>query len=88
MKRQPTDWDKIFANDVTDKGLVFKISVHFSHSVMSDSLQPHGLQHARLPVHCQLLDFTQTHVQRVSDAIQSSHPLLSPSSPAFSVSQH
>ena len=25
MKRQPTDWEKIFANDVTDKGLVFKI---------------------------------------------------------------
>jgi len=62
MKRQPTDWEKIFANDVTDKGLVSKISVQFSHSVLSDSLQPHGLQHARLPVHCQLLDFTQTHV--------------------------
>ena len=25
MKRQPTDWEKIFANDVTDKGLVFRI---------------------------------------------------------------
>ena len=62
MKRQPTYWEKIFANDVTDKGLVSKISVQFSHSVLSDSLQPHGLQHARLPVHCQLLDFTQTHV--------------------------
>ena len=35
-----------------------------------------------LPVHHQLLEFTQTHVHRVSDAIQPSHPLLSPSSPA------
>ena len=37
-------------------------SVHFNHSVMSDSLRPHGLQHARLPVHHQLQEFTQTHV--------------------------
>ena len=41
-----------------------------------------------LPVHHQLLEFTQTHVHRVSDAIQPSHPLLSPSPPAPSPSQH
>ena len=35
-----------------------------------------------LPVHHQLLDFTQTHVHQVSDVIQPSHPLLSPSFPA------
>ena len=35
-----------------------------------------------LPVHHQLLEFTQTHVRRVSDAIQPSHPLSSPSPPA------
>ena len=35
-------------------------SVQFSHSVMSNSLQPHGLQHASLPVHHQLPEFTQT----------------------------
>ena len=35
-----------------------------------------------LPVHYQLLEFTQTHVHRVSDAIQPSHPLSSPSPPA------
>ena len=40
-----------------------------------------------LPVHHQLPEFTQTHVQRVSDAIQPSHPLLSPS-PAPNPSQH
>ena len=41
-----------------------------------------------LPVHHQLPEFTQTHVHRVSDAIKPSHPLLSPSPPAFSLSQH
>ena len=41
-----------------------------------------------LPVHHQLLDFTQTHVHRVSDAIQPSHPLSSPSPLAPNPSQH
>ena len=41
-----------------------------------------------LPVHHQLPEFTQTHVHRVSDAIQPSHPLSSPSSHAFNLSQH
>ena len=41
-----------------------------------------------LPVHHQLLEFTQIHVHRVSDAIQPSHPLLSSSPPAPSPSQH
>ena len=41
-----------------------------------------------LPVHHQLPEFTQTHVPRVSDAIQPSHPLSSPSPPAFNLSQH
>ena len=116
VKRQPSEWEKIIANETTDKGLIFKIykqliqlnirktnnlikkwekdlnrrfskediqmankhmkrcstsliirkmqikttmgyhltpvrisSVQFSHSVMSDSLQPHGMQHTRLP---------------------------------------
>ena len=41
-----------------------------------------------LPVHHQLPEFTQTHVHRVGDAIQPSHPLSSPSPPAPSRSQH
>ena len=41
-----------------------------------------------LPVHHQLLEFTETHVHRVSDAIQPSHPLSSPSPPAPNPSQH
>ena len=41
-----------------------------------------------LPVHHQLPEFTQTHIHRVRDAIQPSHPLSSPSSPAPNPSQH
>ena len=41
-----------------------------------------------LPVHHQLLEFTQTHVHWVGDAIQPSHPLSSPSPPDFNLSQH
>ena len=59
---------------------------------MSNSLRPHESQHARpaiiLPVHHQLPEFTQTHVHRVSDAIQTSHPLSSPSPLAPNPSQH
>ena len=53
-------------------------SVQFSRSVMSDSLQPHGLQPTRLPCPHQLLELTQIHVHQVGDAIQPSHPLSSP----------
>ena len=41
-----------------------------------------------LAVHHQLLEFTQTQVHRVGDAIQPSHPPWSPSPPTFSLSQH
>jgi len=41
-----------------------------------------------LPVYHQLLELAQTHVHRVSDATQPSHPLSSPSPPAFNLSQH
>ena len=41
-----------------------------------------------IPVHHQLLEFTQTHVHWVSDAIQPSHPLSSPSLPVLNLSQH
>ena len=52
-----------------------------SPSVMSDSLQPHGLQHTRLAVLHYLPEFAQTHVHWVSDTIQPSHPLSFPSPP-------
>ena len=59
-----------------------------SHSAKSDSLWPHGLQHARLPHPSPSPEFTQTHVHWVSDAIQPSRSLLSPSPPTFNISQH
>ena len=61
-------------------------SVQFSHSVVSNSLWPHGLQHTRLP--CPSPTTRVVHLHPVGDAIQTSHPLLSPSPPAFNLSQH
>ena len=55
---------------------------------MSDSLQADGLENARPPIHHQLPELAQTHVHSVGDAIQSSHPLWSPSPPTFNLSQH
>ena len=55
----------------------------FSHSVVSDSLRPHGLQNTRLPCASPSLELAQTHAHWVSDAIQSFHPLSSPSPPVF-----
>ena len=60
----------------------------FSPSILSNSLWPHGLQHARVPCPSPILRACQTHVPWVSDTIQPSHPLLSPSPPAFNHSQH
>ena len=59
-------------------------SDQISCSVVSDSLRPHESQHARPP--CP--EFTETHIHRVSDAIQPSHPLSSPSPLAPNPSQH
>ena len=63
-------------------------SVQFSHSVMCDSLWPHELQHARPPCPSPTPKFTQTHIRRVSDAIQPCHPRSSPSPPAHNPCQH
>ena len=63
-------------------------SVQSSHSVVSDSLRPHKSQHARPPCPSHLPEFTQTHAHWVHDAIQPSHPPLSPSPPPPSPSQH
>ena len=64
-------------------------SVQFKCSVVSDSLQPYELQvMPGLPVHHQLVELAQTHVHRIGDAIQPSHPPSSPSPPALNLSQH
>ena len=65
-------------------------SVQFSLVAQSCSTlcDPMNYSSPVLPVHHQLTEFTQTHVHRVSDAIQASHPLSSPSPPAPNPSQH
>ena len=72
----------------TSTWISHRYTYQFSRSVMSDSLWPHGRQHTRPLVHHRLLEFTQTHVHWVGDAIHPSHPLSSPSRPAFNLSQH
>ena len=67
-----------------------------SHSVQFSSVaqlcptlcDPMNFSTPGLPVHHQLPEFTQTHIHRVSDAIQPSHPLSSPSPPVPNPSQH
>ena len=65
-------------------------SVQFSSVAQSCSTlcNPMDCRMPGLPVHCQLLEFTQTHVHWVGDAIQPSHPLSSLSPPALNLSQH
>ena len=60
-------------------------SVKLSCSVKSDSLRPMDCSMPGFPVHHQLLELSQPHVHQVGDAIQPSHPLSSPSPPAFSL---
>ena len=72
------------------KGTFHSSSVQFS-SVAQSCLtlcDPMNCSTPGLPVHHHLPEFTQTHVHRVSDAIQPSHPLSSPSLPAPNPSQH
>jgi len=89
----PPEWFRVFSKKSALHGLVNEVpvafsSVQFSRSVVSNSFRPHELQQPGLPVHHQLPEFTQTHVQWVGDAIQPSQPLSSPSPPAPNPSQH
>ena len=63
-------------------------SVQFSYSVMSNSCDPTDCSTPDFSVHYQLPEFAQTHVHRVSDAIQPFYPLSSPFPPSFNLSQH
>ena len=65
-----------------------KCAVQFSCSVNPDSLGPHGLQHAKPSCPSPTPGVYSTHVHWVSDAIQPSHVLSSPSPPAFNLFQH
>ena len=73
---------------VTERHVLIFSSVEFNHSVVSDFYNPMNCSTPGLPVHHQLPESTQTHVHWVGDAIQPSHPLSSPSSPALNLSQH
>ena len=68
----------------------FGYSVQFNSVAQSCLTLCNPMSHSTpgLPVHHQLPEFTQTHVHRVSNAIQPSHPLSSPSPPAPNPSQH
>ena len=65
-------------------------SVQFSSVAQSCPTLCDPMNHSTpgLPVHHQLPEFTQTHIHRVGDAIQPSHPLSFHSPPAFSLSSH
>ena len=63
-------------------------SFKFSGSVVYDSLQSMDCSTPGFPVHHQLPELAQTHVYRVGDPKQPSHPLSSLSHPAFNLSQH
>ena len=67
-----------------------RIEVQFSSVTQScpTLCEPMNRSTPGLPVHHQLPEFTQTHVHRVGDAIQPSHPLSSPFLPAPNPSQH
>ena len=83
MKRQATEWEKIFSNHISS-------SIQFS-SVAKSYLtlcDPMDCSTPGFPVHHQLLELMQTHVHWVGDPIQPSHPLSSPSPPAFNLSRH
>ena len=64
------------------------ISIHFSLSVVSDFCSSMDCSMTGFQVHHQLPELAQIHVHQVSDEIQPSHPLSSPSPPAFNLSQH
>ena len=74
-------------NQLTGKGkyMVFSSVQSFSRVRLCN---PMDHSTPGLPVHHQLQEFTQTHVHWVSDTIQTSHSLSSPSPPAFNLSQH
>ena len=90
--RQPeyTTKDQI-AGEQKRKGIKRSTSsVQFSSAAQSCPTLRDPMNHSTpgLPVHHQLPEFTQTHIHRVSDAIQPSHPLSSPSPPVPNTSQH
>ena len=83
-------WGMIFVSHLVFTLSLKALSVQFSSvaQLCPTLCDPMNRSTPGLPVHHQLPEFTQTHVHRVSDAIQPSHPLSSPSPLAPNPSQH
>ena len=77
-------------NGLTKCGICIQWNIQFSSVAQSCPTLCDPVNHSTpgLPVHHQLLEFTQTYIHQVGDAIQPSHPLSSPSPPAPNLSQH
>ena len=86
--RKMGEWVNKWIIEKAQKCQMSFISIQFSCSIMSDSLWPHGLQHARFPCPSPSPRACSNSCHRVSDAIRPFHPLWSPSPPAFNPSQH
>ena len=101
---RPRDWthicfciaDRFFSTEPPRKPILYLDGTDFDGSVQFNSVaqlcptlcDPMNCSTPGLPVHHQLLEFTQTRVHQVGDAIQPSHPLSSPSPPAPNPCQH
>ena len=83
--KSPALAGRLFITTATWESLQFSSVQSLSRVRLYD---PMDCSRPGLAVHHQLLESTQTHVHWVSDAIQPSHSLLSPSPPAFNLSQH
>ena len=92
-------FDQISENRVTQSGWPIRVTSHTDFPWLRKSVSsvpqscltlcdPMDSSTPGFPVHRQLPELAQTHVHWVSDAIQPSHPLSSPSPPAFNLSQH
>ena len=84
LQRVEKDW---VTNTFTFTVLIVLLLL-FSHSALSNTFQTYALHTPGFPVLHHFLELAQTHVHWVGDAIQPSHPLLSPSPPAQNLSQH
>ena len=78
----------IIHNNEKAESISYKIQFSSVTQLCPTLCDPMNCSTPGLPVHHQLPEFTQTYVHRVIDAIQPSHPLLSPSPPAPNPSQH
>ena len=84
MKHEKSIKDKEEMDDILRLTLQFSLVAQLCPTLCD----PMNRSTPGLPVHHQCPESTQTHIHQVDDAIQRSHPLLSPSPPAFNLSQH